>query len=697
MASQNTGSGAANGAAQAAGAATTALQAAQEAGGTLLKFVNGLRIPLEIAGGYALSFAAALTIGIGKSETLRRGLEKVARIQYYTPQFAKLLGSLDLAKRRLAEIEKFASRGVFDFDDAAEGSKALQTLTRGVLATKQGMQMVGDAAAVSGAKFSDMANIVGNLQADISNERPIEGAIGQLVAMGAVSAAAGDKLRLLQANGTPVTEMLKAMQAALALNAGGMAAAAKTINGLEKALAAAGDANDKAFAEPFDEGKRAGLEAALKLTEALKPAFEDAGKVLSVFYNGIMWVAKGFAEWISAVPIVGAVLTGLVDGFFALIAATALFALQSTAQLLMALLKQVLGLAATATGWAVLRTAVLATVGAINAAIGQLGWLFLGISAVVGALSAFSSGSDEAAKLQEQMRNQVESTTDAIRKQIAAIQSQAEKSDAMVKAANALAESDEKVKRLKKRNEDRGSGLGLNTVGWWQNKLGGDNELTNAQTEKAKSQKDLMAASASQTDPALAERFGADYKAVAEESAKKMAEMHAEFVKTSNAGGDVKPILGKMQVESARDLKSEADRRFNRRMVMGDSRISAMREVGHRTGDRGMLDQADALEGKNFRAKREKELKDTTTLKGEDLKRVLERDTLVNDIQMQQKRGGTPEQSSLAKIGGASGFAGVINDIPKKQLELLKRLSGGVDEIIGRVGKEDTDAKFQNQ
>jgi hypothetical protein len=155
-----------------------------------------------------------------------------------------------------------------------------------------------------------------------------------------------------------------------------------------------------------------------------------------------------------------------------------------------------------------------------------------------------------------------------------------------------------------------------------------------------------------------------------------------------------------MDAQKGRDLKSEADQRFKSRMAVGDSQVAAMREVGKRTGDRGMLDRADALESKNFEVKRGKELREMgvkgdATDPNSAYSRTLAADTLMNQIDVQQKRGGTPSQSSLASIGGAGGFAGVVNDVPKETLMTLKKLMEEVRQINGKTGKEDMDKKFE--
>lgn len=677
-----TGTDAVKAAAAGVDAVEDALTSAKNQGGVLLKTLKDIAGPLEIASGVALGFALKLTFGIGKSETLRRGLEKIARIQYYTPQFAKMLGGLDVAKRRLAEIERSKAAKVFGFDEAVEGNKRLETLSRGVLSTKQGMALVGDVSAVTGAKFSDMSDILGNLYADIANDRSIDGAVDQLVSMGAVSGAAGDKLKLLQASGATTTAMWAAMHAELSKTQGGLDAASRTIDGLERQLTEAHAANDKAFAVPFDEGKLAGIEAAVKLTEALKPAFEQAGRVLSVFYNILASVSKGFADWITAFPIVGNLLKGLVTGFLALIGILGLFSLVTTVQVVASLARMAAGMLATAAAGSILARTMGGLRTAMNFALGPVGWLITAVTVLAGLFGALGSDTGELGAMQAQLKNKVEDTTKALREQIAAVQTQSEKADAIAKANRNMVDAEKSLAAAKDKR----------SKAWF--KQGPQKEVQDARVALLAAQEQAQEAWNKSVDPNVSATFGEDYQAVAEESRKRMADLQERLNATKEAKSRDN-IAAQMQAEAGRDLKGEADRRFQRRQIMGESQVAAMREVGARTGDRGMLDAADAKENAGFRDKRRKELL-AQGLKGNALNRVLESDTLMNRIDMQQRRGGSPSQSSLASIGGSGGFAGVVNDVPKQTLETLKRLMAEVQEINGKTGKEDMDRKFQN-
>ena len=711
-----TGAAALNQAAQGAANLTTGLAAAAKVGGTLFKTIVKFAAPLNIAAGFALAFVAKLTLGIGKSETLQRGLEKIARIQYYTPQFQKLLGGLDQAKKRLAEIDHFATRGVFSFDDAAEGNKRLETLTRGVLSTKEGMNAVGNAAAVSGVKFAEMAGIIGALQSDLANDRPIAGTVDGLVAMGAVTAATGDKMKLMKDSGFSTVEMLAALTQALKQNNGGMDAAAKTIGGLEAALQEAGTANDKAFAEPFDEGKRAGLEAALKLTTALKPAFEALGNVLSIAFNAIANVSNAFAGWIVAIPGLGAAIGGLCTMLGTLISLAALFALASTTQMIASMVALAYAFYTTATATTVFGFAIVTLRIAIQTLIGPIGWIIAGISLLAGLFGLLGADSGKLGDKQDELKGKVKSATEAIKEQIEAIQTQSEKNKAVMDTVKTTNSANADADVIEKRNKDRvshnsgGWGLGDNvqdSIGWWRNKFGGDQELADAKKTAKDRGHDERTAWEAKTNPELAARMGDDYVAVAADSQKKMDVLQQRLKEARNSGGSkedkkmrMDAVTHDIAAEQARDMKTEAERNFNRKQVAGESQVSAMREVGRRTGNVGMLDAADARESTLFKSKRLKELQTTTSLKGDadhgDIKAVLDSDTMMHNIDMLKKRGGTPAQSSLAAIGGAGGFGGVVNNIPQKMLDQLKVLTDIVNQIKDDQGTDDHDSKFNN-
>jgi hypothetical protein len=395
-------------------------------------------------------------------------------------------------------------------------------------------------------------------------------------------------------------------------------------------------------------------------------------------------VAKGFADIVTAIPILGALLNGLVTGFLALVGIMGLFSLVTTGQAILALGRMAASMMATA-GAATFLAGTMSTLRtAIGFALGPVGWLITAASVLAGVFASLGSDTGDLGAMQAELKNKVDETTKSLRDQIAAVQTQGEKNQVVAEANKQVLEKKDK---FKKANEAVAGSF-------WGDGKDSDKKQIEAAKELQQAKDDLDKAWKKNTDAAMEGTFGDDFKAVAEESKKRMQALQAEMdaAKTPEARQDV---LSRMDAEKGKDLKSEADRRFQRRQAMGESQVAAMRDVGKRTGDRGMLARADALEGSNFKDKRRKELL-SQGLKGRALERTLEADTLMNQIDVQQRRGGTPSQSSLASIGGAGGFAGVVNDIPKQTLLTLQRLIGEVQKINGNMPSEDLDRKFEN-
>lgn len=104
----------------------------------------------------AVSGAALGLIGVIKVLTRTfgcLGVEAQAPLERIEKQFLPLLRSVTAVKQRMRELQEFSAKSPFNFPSVAQGNKTLETLTRGMLSTKAGMKLVGDAAAVSGHDF----------------------------------------------------------------------------------------------------------------------------------------------------------------------------------------------------------------------------------------------------------------------------------------------------------------------------------------------------------------------------------------------------------------------------------------------------------------------------------------------------------------------------------------------------------------
>ena len=103
--------------------------------GSSMVSLKGAFVGLAVAG-----------VGVFAKSILSAGSE----MEKLETQFKVLLGDMDSAKARMQELSKFAQTTPFQLTEVAGASRILQTLGGNLLATGEGLRMVGDASAISG-------------------------------------------------------------------------------------------------------------------------------------------------------------------------------------------------------------------------------------------------------------------------------------------------------------------------------------------------------------------------------------------------------------------------------------------------------------------------------------------------------------------------------------------------------------------
>jgi hypothetical protein len=73
----------------------------------LNEWVGPLAIAIMLSG----AFLKGLTKILRESELVRRSLEAFARVEYYTPSFARMLGGMSQARTRLNDLARMAALG----------------------------------------------------------------------------------------------------------------------------------------------------------------------------------------------------------------------------------------------------------------------------------------------------------------------------------------------------------------------------------------------------------------------------------------------------------------------------------------------------------------------------------------------------------------------------------------------------------
>lgn len=170
--------------------------------------------------------SGGLLIGIGKGF-----LSATTQVENLETQFKTLLGSTDKAKERIAELSDFASKTPFQLEEVAQASRILETLTKGALSTGEGLRLVGDASATTGANFKELSMWVGRAYDGLQSNRPIGEATMRLQELGLVSGDTRSKIEALQKQGQG-KKAWQVLRAELEKNNGGMEDLSKTTTGL---------------------------------------------------------------------------------------------------------------------------------------------------------------------------------------------------------------------------------------------------------------------------------------------------------------------------------------------------------------------------------------------------------------------------------------------------------------------------------
>ena len=183
------------------------------------------------------TFAAkAAKIGIAVGGALAAGIaagvfKATASIEEMNAQWSAILGNAEAAARQVQALMEFASRTPFQVEQLSDAAKILQTLTAGALNTKEGLTLVGDAAATSGAEIASLALHVGRLKsAWDSGARADAESINRLTELGIVSGKAKRELKSLQ-DQAKFNDAWILLQSELKKTEGGMEKLSKTING----------------------------------------------------------------------------------------------------------------------------------------------------------------------------------------------------------------------------------------------------------------------------------------------------------------------------------------------------------------------------------------------------------------------------------------------------------------------------------
>jgi hypothetical protein len=233
----------------------------------------------KAAGTLGLSAVTSALSGIGSAFT--KSIDAAAQMETLETAFIPLLGSADAAQKRIEELAKFAASTPFELPEIAKASRTLETLTRGALATGDGLRLVGDIAAGTNQPFEEVATTIGRLYDGLQSGRPVGEAMQRLQELGAVSGETRTQIEELSKAGKNTEAWLVAEEALNRFN-GSMKLQSGTWTGLLSTLS---DNITNAYAK-FGE----------PIIDKLKPYLQGIIASVEVLTEKAAALGKSFAE-----------------------------------------------------------------------------------------------------------------------------------------------------------------------------------------------------------------------------------------------------------------------------------------------------------------------------------------------------------------------------------------------------------------
>jgi hypothetical protein len=229
----------------------------------------------KAAGTLGLSAVTSALSGIGSAFT--KSIDAAAQMETLETAFIPLLGSADAAQKRIEELAKFAASTPFELPEIAKASRTLETLTRGALATGDGLRLVGDIAAGTNQPFEEVATTIGRLYDGLQSGRPVGEAMQRLQELGAVSGETRTQIEELSKAGKNTEAWLVAEEALNRFN-GSMKLQSGTWTGLLSTLSDNITNAYAKFGEPIIDKLKPYLQGIIASVEFLTEKAADLGK-----------------------------------------------------------------------------------------------------------------------------------------------------------------------------------------------------------------------------------------------------------------------------------------------------------------------------------------------------------------------------------------------------------------------------------
>jgi len=264
------------------------------------KTIKNVKTSLSAIGSVATtavtSIAAIGAIGAaGIASFIVSSSKAASSVESLTMQFETLLGGADAAGKRMEEIVKFAASTPFEIPELAATSKLLQTMGGSLLATGEGLRMVGDAAAISGQPLQEVGLHIGRLFNAITSGTSAGESVSRLQELGLMTGTVKREFQsLAEAQKKGTTQAMTQQQAMVRLREvfksteGAMARLADTTEGKLSNLSDNVNQLKVAFGKGFNVGLKDALNATNNFLPQLESTFKEAGmRVGSALSEGV--------------------------------------------------------------------------------------------------------------------------------------------------------------------------------------------------------------------------------------------------------------------------------------------------------------------------------------------------------------------------------------------------------------------------
>ena len=223
--------------------------------------------------------APLIALGLAIKEA-SSGIAAASGIEDMTVRMGGLLGSVEAVKDRFDEIRSMNMP--FKFDDIEKGDEALQRFTDGALAGRDGLKLIGDAAAATGNDFSKVAEQVARLNGAIMSGSQNAGRYAQaLVKDKVLTPADAASVTNGKKEGEDPSATWDRVQAKLAVFNGAMVNNANTWTGLMTIFGNKVEEVFDAFGKPIMDSLKPYIAEATSALQAMIPIAGQVGAALA--------------------------------------------------------------------------------------------------------------------------------------------------------------------------------------------------------------------------------------------------------------------------------------------------------------------------------------------------------------------------------------------------------------------------------